>query len=82
MNNTSNFYINGEWVSSKGNTMMPVINPSTEEQISDIPLANTNELNLAVEAAKNAFYSYSNISLDQKVSIFKNIIVLNRHRIV
>ena len=81
MNNTSNFYINGEWVSSKGNTMMPVINPSTEEQISDIPLANTNELNLAVEAAKNAFYSYSNISLDQKVSIFKNIIECFKNRL-
>ena len=74
MNNTNNFYINGKWVSCEANTIIPVINPSTEEKITDIPLANTNELNLAVEAAKNAFQSYSNFSLEQKVFLFKKII--------
>src|SRR5580698_2004879 len=47
--------INGEWVASKSAKTFPVYDPSTEEVIAQVPEANADDVNRAVEAAKTAF---------------------------
>ncbi|WP_213993424.1 aldehyde dehydrogenase [Sodalis sp. dw_96] len=47
-------YINGEFVSSPGNKWIDVINPATEEVISQIPDAGVEEVRRAINAAEAA----------------------------
>jgi betaine-aldehyde dehydrogenase len=48
-------WINGKWAKSKGGKMMPVENPSTGTKIADVIDASQEDVNLAVQAAKDAF---------------------------
>ncbi len=50
-------YINGEWVGSSSGRFIPVMDPSTEEIIAEVPDANEKDVNRAVAAAKAAFDS-------------------------
>ncbi|HTV57443.1 MAG TPA: aldehyde dehydrogenase family protein [Verrucomicrobiae bacterium] len=50
-------YINGDWVESASGKFFPVVDPSTEEVIAEVPDSNEADVNRAVEAAKNAFES-------------------------
>lgn len=48
-------YINGEWLESQSKNVLEVRNPAKNEVIAEVPLSTTEEVNLAVEAAKNIF---------------------------
>jgi betaine-aldehyde dehydrogenase len=50
-------YINGESVESATGAHFPVVDPSTEEIIAEVPDANEHDVNRAVAAAKAAFES-------------------------
>ena len=52
---TYQLYINGEWVESKSRKTFPVYDPATEEVIAQVPDANAEDVNRAVEAARTAF---------------------------
>ena len=54
MLNKKNFYINGEWVSPVKPRDYKVINPANEEPCAEISLAEKEDVNKAVNAAKNA----------------------------
>ena len=56
--------INGEMVD--GDLTMDVLNPATEEKVADCPRASVEQLNSAVEAAKDAFPSWSQTSVDER----------------
>jgi len=47
-------YVGGEWVASKGETV-DVVNPSTQKVIAKVPVSTRDEIDRAVEAAKEAF---------------------------
>ncbi|WP_455367491.1 CoA-acylating methylmalonate-semialdehyde dehydrogenase [[Eubacterium] cellulosolvens] len=47
-------YIDGEWIESEGETI-DIINPATQKILGKVPISTKDELNSAVEAAKNAF---------------------------
>jgi len=47
-------YIGGEWVESKGK-IVDVVNPATNEAIAQVPISTEEEINAAVEAAKEAY---------------------------
>ena len=49
-------WINGQWVDSKGGGKMSVENPSTGEKIAEVVDASPEDVDLAVQAAKTAFY--------------------------
>ncbi|MFC7063005.1 aldehyde dehydrogenase [Halobacillus seohaensis] len=51
---THKLYINGEYTESHSNEWIDVINPSTEEVISQTPKATTDDVNRAVESAFQA----------------------------
>jgi len=50
-------YINGEWIESASGKCFPVVDPSTEEIIAEVPDSNEDDINRAVSAAKTAFES-------------------------
>jgi len=47
-------FINGEWVESKGE-MKDVVNPANGQMIARVPISTKDEMNAAVEAAKEAY---------------------------
>jgi betaine-aldehyde dehydrogenase len=48
-------YVNGEFVDSTSKKYFPVVDPSTEEVMAEVPEANETDVNRAVAAAKAAF---------------------------
>jgi aldehyde dehydrogenase (NAD+) len=75
------FYINGKWVDpTKVNDLM-VINPATEAPIATISLGCPADLNKAVVAAKNAFESYSETTVDARLALLRHIIDVYRLKI-
>ncbi|NRA22017.1 MAG: CoA-acylating methylmalonate-semialdehyde dehydrogenase [Oceanospirillaceae bacterium] len=47
--------INGEFITSKSTQLIDVTNPATQEVIAHVPCATDEEINLAIETAKDAF---------------------------
>jgi betaine-aldehyde dehydrogenase len=50
-------YVNGEWVEAASGKVLPVVDPSTEEIIAEVPDAGAKDVDRAVAAAKAAFES-------------------------
>ena len=74
MNNELKFYINGSWVEPNSVEQIEVLNPATEEVLGNITAGTKEDVDIAVEAASEAFQTYANFSKDQKIAIFESII--------
>lgn len=55
-------YVNGEWVSAKSGKTFNVLNPATGEVIGEVPDMDLQDVQVAIEAAHNAFPSWSSIT--------------------
>lgn len=55
------FFINGEWVESNSNVFFDDTNPATADVIAQVPTATEHEVDMAIEAAYNAFKKWRNI---------------------
>lgn len=53
-----NHYINGEWVKSASTETVAIVNPATEEVLDQTPMGTAKEVDLAVQAAKEAFKTW------------------------
>jgi len=62
-------YIDGKPYVSKSNEWRDVINPATQEVVASVPFATQQELDLAVTSAKNAFKTWRNVSLSNRMRI-------------
>ena len=62
-------YINGSWTESSGESALLVENPTSEEIIGSVPDGTIQDTDLAVEAAKNAFNSWSKSPIQERVRI-------------
>jgi aldehyde dehydrogenase (NAD+) len=60
------FYINGQWVEPIGKGSSEVINPATGEISARVPYGNTEDVDAAVSAARNAFDSWSRTSAAER----------------
>jgi len=56
---TYRFWINGQWVDSKGGRIRKIENPASGELIAEVPDGTREDVDAAVQAAKNAFYEGS-----------------------
>jgi len=73
-------YINGEWTDSSANEWRDVINPATSEVLAQVPLASTNEVNQAVEAAAAAFPEWRRTPPEDRIQpLFKLKMLLEDH---
>lgn len=66
-------YINGQFLDSKSNEWIEVENPATEEIFAKVIKANEDDINLAVEAAKNAFKTWKRTSIQERISYIENL---------
>ena len=66
MKNYDKVYINGQWVSPKGQGTIEVINPCNEEIVGVVPKGNSEDVDLAVAAAKAAFDTWSKTTVEQR----------------
>ncbi len=73
MSNNEKFYINGEWVDPSGSDTVDVINPATEEAIGTISLGNQSDVDAAVTAAQEAFQSFSQTSVEERMDLLNKI---------
>jgi len=74
MSNDLNFYINGEWVQSDSNELIDVINPANEEVIGQVTAGNKDDIDMAVNAASDAFKTFSKTTQAERIDLLTNII--------
>ena len=75
------FYINGEWVRPSQPKTLDVINPANEDKVATISLGNSQDVNLAVSAARAAFISYSETPVNQRVELLTTIREIYKRRL-
>ena len=69
------FYINGEWVKPINELKtLDVINPATEEVFGRIALGDSADVDAAVDAAYEAFETFSLVSVDDRVALLEKIL--------
>ena len=73
MENLQKFYINGKWVEPRSKNTMPVINPATEKQIGTVAMGNAEDVDLAVSAANEAFVTFSQTSIQDRLDLLIKI---------
>ncbi|MEK5147189.1 aldehyde dehydrogenase family protein [Psychrobacillus sp. FSL K6-4615] len=73
MLNHTKQYINGEWVDSTGSETIEVVNPATEKVIGKISSGTRDDVDRAVEAAKDAFPTFSKTSVDDRIKLLEDI---------
>ncbi len=74
------FYINGEWVAPVEARELDVINPATEKPIGKISLGSQADVDKAVAAAKAAFVTYSQTTVQQRVDLLQAILAAYQKR--
>ena len=73
-------FINGRWTDSSASEWRDVINPATGETLAQIPLAEADEVNQAVEAASAAFPEWRRTPPEDRIQpLFKLKMLLEDH---
>ena len=67
------FYINGEWVDPVEPRTLEIENPATEETYARISLGSKADVDKAVAAAKNAFKTFSQTSVEYRADLLDKI---------
>jgi malonate-semialdehyde dehydrogenase (acetylating)/methylmalonate-semialdehyde dehydrogenase len=65
-------YINGEWVESKTTQYEEVFNPATKEVIAQVPLSTKEDVEYAVEVAREAFEKWKNVPIQKRARVLFN----------
>ena len=73
MENRDKLYIDGAWVPSTGTGTIDVINSTTEEVMGKIPEGTAEDVDRAVKAAKAAFESWSQTSVEERGKYLQRI---------
>jgi aldehyde dehydrogenase (NAD+) len=68
------FYIDGAWVDPATPSTLGVVNPATEEIFAQISLGSNADVDRAVAAARRAFTTYSETSVEERLSWLQKII--------
>ena len=66
MHERQHLYINGSWVEPNGKGTIEVINPANEQIIGSVPVGSESDANAAVEAARSAFTSWSESTVEER----------------
>jgi aldehyde dehydrogenase (NAD+) len=74
MKDCRQFYIEGKWVNPTRAHDFEVINPANEEAFATISLGSAADVDKAVAAAKKAFGSYSETSVEERVALLRRIV--------
>ncbi len=66
-------YVGGEWIASTGSGRLEVLNSTTEEAIGSIPEGTPEDVDRAVGAARQAFDSWSQTSVEERADWMNRI---------
>jgi aldehyde dehydrogenase (NAD+) len=66
-------YINGKWVNSSVDGSIAVTNPTTEELFASVPRGSVDDVGKAAEAAADAFASWSQSSLRERIEVIHGL---------
>lgn len=73
--NSLQFFINGKWCMPKDtHQTLSVIDPSTESEITQLPLAGIEDVNAAVIASANAFEDWSQTSVSERITLVERFL--------
>lgn len=81
MNSYVQHYIGGQWVDSRGGTRQAVINPATEDAVSEVVLGTAADVDAAVTAARAAFESFSQTSREERLALLGRLVEEYKARI-
>jgi len=80
MSTQQKFYIDGQWVDPVGKETLDVINPATEEPIGTIAMGAKEDVDKAVAAAKRAFETFSQTTVEERIALLEKIIEVYKSR--
>jgi aldehyde dehydrogenase (NAD+) len=69
----NDLYIGGAWVPATSTDVIDVVNPATEQVIATVPAASSSDADAAVRAARAAFTSWSQLTVDERVDYVEKI---------
>ncbi|HTS06020.1 MAG TPA: aldehyde dehydrogenase family protein, partial [Candidatus Eisenbacteria bacterium] len=73
-------YINGRWADAHASEWREVVNPATGEVLASVPLADSSDVNAAVEAAAAAFPEWRRTPPEDRIQpLFKLKMLLEEH---
>ena len=75
-----NFYINGEWVASKNQKDIEVINPANSKSCAVISLGGKEDINDAVTAAKKSFATWGYSKKEERLTLLEKFYELYKKR--
>lgn len=75
------FYIDGQWVDPLMPNDLEVLNPATEEVIAIISMGTSADIERAVAAAKAAFASFSQTSVDERLALLERLLAIYERRL-
>jgi succinate-semialdehyde dehydrogenase/glutarate-semialdehyde dehydrogenase len=64
-------YVAGSWIDADSGETLPVLNPATGETIAEIAKCGTAETRRAIEAAEEAFVSWSKASANERAAVLR-----------
>lgn len=73
MKTIDKIYINGEFTTPNGTEYFDLISPTTNKTLGKVLLGNTKDTQKAIEAAKNAFKTFSKTTTSERIQYLKNI---------
>ncbi len=73
---TPKMWIDNKWVNAFSGKTYKVVNPATEEEIAQVPLADKADVDKAVAAAKKALPVWSKKTQDERTAIINNMAVV------
>ncbi len=74
------FYIDGQWVDPIKPNDLEVINPATEQPIAVISMGTAADIDKAVAAAKKAFATYSQTSVEERIALLEKLMEVYKRR--
>lgn len=74
MNQYLKHYINGQWTDSVGGRLHTVVNPATEQPVSQVVLGTAADVDAAVAAARAAFDSFSQTTKEERLALLGRVI--------
>ena len=74
------FYINGEWVDPLKKDDFEVINPCKEDPFAIISLGSNEDINLAVNAAKNSFKTWKDSKKKDRLNLLEQLLSVYKKR--
>ena len=80
MPDITKFYIDGQWVEPAELNVIDVINPATEKAAGQVAIGSAADVDAAVEAARRAFETWGQTTVEERLEIINRIIAEYQNR--